>query len=647
MNRIFHVAVTGCDRAEGSAEHPFRTISKAAALAQAGDRVIVHEGEYREWVKPQNGGKNEICRITYEAAPGEKTVIKGSERITCWEPFKGTVWKATLPNSFFGDYNPYAEALWGDWFIYPTEYQVHTGEVYLNGRSFYEAPTLEEVLQPKRRELGFNPPWTGKLEPIPHPENTVYQWFAEVTEENTVLYANFQGADPNRELTEINVRPYCFYPEKTGLNYITVRGFEIAQAACPFTPPTADQPGMVGPHWSKGWIIENNRLHDAKCSAVSLGKERSTGDNNHMRTLQKPGYQYQMEAVFLALEHGWSKLTIGSHIVRNNTIYDCGQNGIVGHMGCAFSEIYGNEIYNIAVKHEFFGYEIAGIKLHAALDVKIHNNHIHDCTLGTWLDWQAQGVRISRNLYHHNMRDLFIEVSHGPYLVDHNILASSYSLDNASQGGAYIGNLFCGSLRRIKVLDRSTPYHFPHTTAVAGTALVFSGDDRFYNNIFVGGMEITAEDSSTGTAGYNGCNPSYEAYLSALKAHADCDHVKYFDVEQPVYIKNNAYFKAVGHFEQEESLYDAPDFDPKVEIQQEPDGVYLQIELPEALFALPTQIHSTQTLGTVRMADAIFDDPDGRPITLDHDYFGCPHNCRPVPGPIEALKPGLNRIKVC
>ena len=135
--------------------------------------------------------------------------------------------------------------------------------------------------------------------------------------------------------------------------------------------------------------------------------------------------------------------------------------------------------------------------------------------------------------------------------------------------------------------------------------------------------------------------------MSALKAHADCDHVKYFDVEQPVYIKNNAYFKAAGHFEQEESLYDAPDFDPKVEIQQEPDGVYLQIELPEALFALPTQIHSTQTLGTVRMADAIFDDPDGRPITLDHDYFGCPHNCRPVPGPIEALKPGLNRIKVC
>ena len=56
----------------------------------------------------------------------------------------------------------------------------------------------------------------------------------------------FQGADPNEELAEINVRKCCFYPEKPGMNYITVRGFEMAQAACPWTPPTADQPGLLG-----------------------------------------------------------------------------------------------------------------------------------------------------------------------------------------------------------------------------------------------------------------------------------------------------------------------------------------------------------------------------------------------------------------
>lgn len=113
-----------------------------------------------------------------------------------------------------------------------------------------------------------------------------------------------------------------------------------------------------------------------------------------------------MESVFRALLTGWSRETIGSHVIRNNVIYDCGQNGIVGHMGCVFSHITGNHIYNIAVKHEFFGYEIAGIKLHAAIDVQICNNNIHNCTLGTWLDWQAQGARISGNLYYANDRDL-------------------------------------------------------------------------------------------------------------------------------------------------------------------------------------------------------------------------------------------------
>ena len=84
-------------------------------------------------------------------------------------------------------------------------------------------------------------------------------------------------------------------------SYITVRGFEMAQAASPWTPPTADQPGLLGAHWSKGWIIENNSLHDAKCSGISLGKEASTGHNAFTLGGRKPGYQYQLEAVFRAL----------------------------------------------------------------------------------------------------------------------------------------------------------------------------------------------------------------------------------------------------------------------------------------------------------------------------------------------------------
>ncbi|MGH3339069.1 MAG: right-handed parallel beta-helix repeat-containing protein, partial [Propionibacteriaceae bacterium] len=329
-----------------------------------------------------------------------------------------------------------------------------------------------------------------------------------------------------------------FYPGEHHLNYITVRGFELAQAACPWAPPTADQPGLIGPNWAKGWIIEDNVIHDAKCSAVSIGKEISTGHNYATLRLDKPGYQYQLESVFAARQIGWNREHVGSHIVRRNTIYGCGQNGIVGHLGCVFSTIVDNHIYNIALKREFYGYEIGGIKLHAAIDVIIRHNRIHDCSLGTWLDWQTQGTRVSRNLFYDNKRDLFVEVSHGPYLVDHNILGSPASLEIWSQGGAFVNNLVCGTVSLEPVLERPTPYHVPHSTQVAGYAAIHGGDDRHIGNIFLGGDATQAYSASArsgsfpnrleraeyGTAGYNGHPASMEDYLALVGDPSRGDH---------------------------------------------------------------------------------------------------------------------------
>lgn len=203
--------------------------------------------------------------------------------------------------------------------------------------------------------------------------------------------------------------------------------------------------GLIGPAWSKGWIIEDNIIHDSRCCGISLGKEISTGHNPAVNFGRKSGYQYQLETVFRAVQAGWCKEKIGSHIVRNNTIYDCGQNGIVGNHGGAFSEIYKNHIYNIGNRQEFFGFEIAGIKLHAAIDTHIHHNVIHDCFWGTWLDWQAQGARLSSNIYFDNIdKDLWLEVTHGPLMVDNNIFASKKNFTNNVQGAAFVNNIFAG-----------------------------------------------------------------------------------------------------------------------------------------------------------------------------------------------------------
>ncbi|MCM3693246.1 right-handed parallel beta-helix repeat-containing protein [Neobacillus niacini] len=649
----YHVAKNGSASADGTEQNPFLTINQAASVAQAGDKVIVHEGEYREWVKPKFAGLSDYRRITYQAAEGEKVVIKGSEQIQNWEQVEGTIWKVVLSNEFFGDYNPYKEEIFGDWIVYNPGR--HLGDVYLNGMSFYEAETFEQLKNPEVKTEVIDH-WTKSVVSIQNPEQTKYLWYTEVDENQTTIYANFHGANPNEELVEINVRKACFYPEQVGINYITVRGFEMAQAATPWTPPTADQPGLIGPHWSKGWIIEDNIIHDAKCSAISIGKEVTTGHNYRTVRKDKPGYQYQLESVFSAKQIGWSKEKIGSHIIRNNTIYDCGQNGVVGHLGCVFSEIYNNHIYNIAQKREFYGHEIAGIKLHAAIDVQIRDNRIHDCSLGTWLDWQTQGTRISRNLFYRNSRDLFVEVSSGPYIVDNNILTADYALDNHAQGGAYINNLIRGKMVQKKMLDRATPYHVPHSTEVAGFAPVYGGDDRFLNNIFIGDesvktagllTEIPTEITNdfVGTVHFKGYTTSLEEYIEVVNSE-EGDHRRFHQVEQPVYINRNAYYNGAESFERESERVVAPHFNPEIKIIEEGNAVYLSIELPEDFESLLGETQSSKTLGRARIVDAEFENPDGSEIILDKDILGEQRTEKSVLGPIASLQAGKNHIKV-
>jgi hypothetical protein len=651
MAIIYHVAKNGLDTNTGCEKYPFLTIGAAANVARAGDRVVVHEGEYREWVRPRLGGLSNTRRITYEAATGERVVIKGSERIQTWENVQGSVWKVTLPNSFFGEYNPYVEPIIGDWIIAPVGRFVHLGDVYLNGMSFYEAENYEALLAGEVRTKAYDQ-WAKKEVPIKNIEQTKYLWMAEVDQENTLITANFHGVDPNEELVEINVRKCCFYPEVTGVDYITVRGFEMAHAATPWTPPTADQPGLIGPNWSRGWIIENNIIHNSKCSGISLGKEVSTGHNFRTFRKDKPGYQYQLESVFVAHKAGWSKEKIGSHIVRNNVIYDCGQNGIVGHLGCVFSEITNNHIYDIGLKREYLGWEIAGIKLHAPIDVLISHNHIHDCSMGTWLDWQTQGTRISKNLFYNNVVDFYAEVSHGPYLVDHNIFGSA--IVNWAQGGAYVNNLFAGKIVIEKVLERATPYHIPHSTDIAGFAVVYGGDDRFYENLFVdGGKHLEAYHGTTagpmGTAMYNNNLASLKEYIDTIdevNKVTPGDHNIFNEVEQPVYITNNVYLGESSTYTREENYIQEIDFDAQFGIEEGEDGVYLNITLPENFDEFVHKSRNTASLGRARIVDADFENPDGSPLTLDSDYSNLRKGEFTVVGPLAVLKSGENRIKV-
>src|SRR4051812_5714365 len=90
-----YVSSAGDDANPGSLALPFKTINKAAQLAEPGDTVTVRAGIYRERVSPAKGG-TEAKRITYQSYPGEIVIIKGSEIFTNWKKVSNNIYETEI-----------------------------------------------------------------------------------------------------------------------------------------------------------------------------------------------------------------------------------------------------------------------------------------------------------------------------------------------------------------------------------------------------------------------------------------------------------------------------------------------------------------------------------------------------------------------
>ncbi len=661
----YHVSAGVRRSGDGTKERPFKTISEAARLALPGDEVTVAPGIYREYVDPYNAGLPDK-RIIYRSEKPLAAVITGAEPVKNWKKHEGDTWVSRIGNGIFGDYNPYTTEVAGDWYF--AARPVHTGEVYLNGKAMYEVMKLEDVLEPKP----YRQSWEKD-------EFTKLKWYTEQDGDHTLIYADFGGKDPNRENVEINVRRNCFYPSKEGVGYITLSGFTVKQAATQWAPPTAYQDGMIGPHWSKGWIIEDCEISDSRCSGITLGKYLQPENNNKWTTkYTKDGTQTERDNIMQAQDEGWTKERIGSHIVRRCHIHDCGQTGIVGHLGGVFSVIEDNHIHHINNKQDLAGAEIGGIKMHAAIDVIYRRNHIHHCTRGLWLDWQAQGTRVTQNLFHDNTppewcditpmlglgEDIFIEVSHGPTLIDNNLLLSPCSCRISTQGMAFVHNLIAGSFTWVGAgvdnggkqlpTPRYTPYHMPHRTEVAGFMTILHGDMRFYNNIFVQ-QDIRSDYTGyvkkhgtekeynfiCGTLVYEGY-PTTGEYLEKFGPWTPDDEKnrdKYYD-KLPVTSSGNLYFNGAKSCSSEKDAYTDDEHKVRLKIAEKDGKPVLDTDLFEYLPESSAMVISSATLGEAFEPEQRFESPDGTEIVFNEDYFGNHRGVNPMYGPFEDRETG-------
>lgn len=650
---------------DGSKQKPFKTIQEAADIVSAGDQVIISPGIYRECVNPLRGG-TEKNRIVYCAEKPGKTVITGAEKTMGWKQLRNSLWQLSIKNDYFGSYNPYKEKLWGDWLF--NSWQYHTGAVYLNDKILYEKCSLEEVENPLPDRSSWDP------------QGSLLCWYTEQEGDRTILYANFGSADPNQENVEICVRQNCFYPVSTGINYITLSGLIISKAATKWSSPTSYQDGMVGTHWSKGWIIEDCEISHSRCVGISIGKYYQSGNDNAWTLLKiKHGTQREREVIFRALREGWSKEKVGSHIIRRCHIHDCGQTGISGHMGGAFSIIEDNHIHHIGSMQELVGAELGGIKLHAAIDVQIRRNHIDHCVRGIWLDWQAQGTRVSQNLFHDNVppegtdikdiamvgEDIFVEVSHGPTLIDNNIMLSDFSCRLSAQGIALVHNLIAGSLTYVGIgadngskkypSPRFTPYHVPHSTQIAGIMMILHGDVRFYNNIFVQTQvrsvlrkyaaamhenKINRMNCQCGTAPYDGY-PEPSDYFDQFESD-DVSKLKddlYYG-HLPVYTGGNLYLNGARPKRGDTDCFYMDQCNVICVLKQDEQGLVLNTDIfrkiEEQYEKIRTFEVSTETLGVAFEPEQRFENPDGSPIFFDLDFFGKKRE-KNIPGPFSKI----------
>ena len=325
--------------------------------------------------------------------------------------------------------------------------------------------------------------------------------------------------------------------------------------------------------------------------------------------------------------------------------------------------------------------------MHAAIDVTIRRNWIHDCTMGIWCDWEAQGTRISQNLFYHNeapegankimgammSQDIFIEVGHGPTLIDNNVCLSKVSLRMATEGIACVHNLFLGALTSVgtgtdfevdgKNQPRYTPYHIPHRTEVAGFMTILHGDDRFYNNIFVQmhpieeveakedmGM-MMADNQQVGTSVFDEY-PTYDEWYEPFKK-LEGKPAKEFDMmtlmsphfsHLPVWADGNVYLNGAKAWKKEKNCLVNDKDEVKLEIMEEGDHVRIQTNLLDLIGDYRTGMITSDTLGEAFEPEERFETPDGYDITFDSDYSGAHRGVNVLPGPFASAELAKNDL---
>lgn len=446
----YHVnTAKGNDQAAGTPNAPFKTIQKAANVAQPGDTVLVYAGVYRERVIPPRGGSDEDHRIVYKAKLGDKVIISGLDP---WNPSwskEGNLHYATPASTMFTDSNyvdggnPFRIA-----YMSPKEYSL--GQVVVDGVEYKEQ--VSRAAADSLRESWWSDQTTG------------------------TVYIHFDG-DPATKKVEIVTRRGLFRPYHRGLGYITLQGFELSYCGNNASSPSIleglnpyYQSGMIGTRQGHHWKIINNIIRHAKGLGISLSLGTDIDDGSWWDPHGLLFNKVQVEVDYPKL--GWADnetgpaatqktpepyKQVGFNLIANNRFEDIGMDAITG-IGSVGNTIYGNYFSHCAYLIHESTAEDATIKMHMQYGTLIEANLFENFPQDTrvvWMDNNNPATRIRRNVFvsHQGKTPtVFLEITSSldQYLtvLDNNLFlnCSHGVVSAAADGVAFYHNLFyrCG-----------------------------------------------------------------------------------------------------------------------------------------------------------------------------------------------------------
>jgi hypothetical protein len=367
-NTLYVDGSKGSDANPGSKDSPFKTINAAAKIAAPATKVIIKGGEYRETVRPAQGGNDEKSMISYEAAPGEEVIIKASVEVKQFKPSEGwtltrfnmpieptnaKIWELSLDPEDFKGYNPFCAVniIHDRLFI---EYAKTDMTTYLNRRGmvFVDGKPLKQL--PLFYLIGG--------------EDGTY-W---VEANGQKVHFRLKGDDdPRNHRIEISNREQCFAPEIPFLSYIHVKGLTCAHAAMGAPVP---QRGSISAYRGHHWIIEGCTIDWANTVGIDCGNECW----HHERI---------------------DGQILGYDILRGNVIRDVGVCGIAA-MNTTNLLIEDNMISGTGWQRMELSWEAGGIKVHNAEGALFRRNviaHSIGCD-SIWMDVHNYNCRLTGNL---------------------------------------------------------------------------------------------------------------------------------------------------------------------------------------------------------------------------------------------------------